>query len=73
MFIHNPAKDRDGILTTVLDVLKKARVIEDDSIHFCNGLRTEHPATLVRTIREERIELTLRPWKLAEMRKEAHG
>jgi hypothetical protein len=64
MYVYNTHKDRDGIVTTILDVLKKARVIEDDSIAFCNGLRTEHPALPVRTIREERIEITLRPWIL---------
>jgi Holliday junction resolvase RusA-like endonuclease len=69
MFVFNTKKDRDGIFTTVLDVLKKARVIEDDSIDLCNGLRTEHPATPVRTIREERIEITVRPWKLASLRR----
>lgn len=61
MYIFNPAKDRDGIWTTILDVLKKAGVIIDDSIRHYNGPEHRHPAILVKSIRDERIEILIHP------------
>mgnify|MGYP003931958583 CR=1 FL=1 len=35
--------DRDNILTTILDVLVRMRVLKDDSIAHCNGRIVLHP------------------------------
>jgi hypothetical protein len=59
-FTVSAAKDRDGIWTTLLDVLKQARILFDDSIRWSNGTETHHPATLVANPREERVEILLR-------------
>ena len=57
-FVLNARQDRDGILTTILDCLKTARVLIDDSIYRCNGELLLHPAQLV-AAGEERVEVTL--------------
>jgi len=58
-FISNPAKDRDGLWTTVLDALKRARVIFDDSIRWYNGPELKHPAVIVATARLELVKIVL--------------
>lgn len=58
MFIANFSKDADGIYTGLLDCLKKARVIVDDSLRYLNGTYLQHPAVQV-SAREERIEIVL--------------
>lgn len=58
MCIANNRKDRDGILTTILDVLVQARVLHDDAILLCNGTITLLPAILC-TKREERAEIDI--------------
>lgn len=59
-FTVNASKDRDGIWTTILDVLKQARVLFDDSIRWANGTEVHHPAVIVHQIREERVEVLLK-------------
>jgi len=39
-------QDRDGMVTTLLDVFKKARIIVDDSIKFNNGHWQTYPADI---------------------------
>lgn len=62
MYVANFSKDRDGIWTTILDVLKKGRVIFDDSIRFYNGNEHKYPAQLS-TARDERVLIRLTPKK----------
>lgn len=59
IYVQNPAKDRDGIWTTILDVLKRAGVILDDAIRNHNGTETNRPAEIVADPHEERIEITV--------------
>lgn len=58
MYIANFSKDSDGIYTAVLDCLKRAGVIVDDSLRWLNGTLLMHPAVQV-SEREERIEIVL--------------
>jgi Holliday junction resolvase RusA-like endonuclease len=58
LWLHNWRKDRDGILTTLLDVLKQARVIHDDSCLRLNGWIYVAPAEACE-LRDERVEITL--------------
>lgn len=47
IFLLNPAiedQDKDGMVTTLIDLLKKARVIRDDSIRWFNGTQLTPPA-----------------------------
>jgi hypothetical protein len=37
-------QDRDGIITTLLDAMKRARILVDDNIANCNGLWMTIPA-----------------------------
>lgn len=59
-FVANPAKDRDGIWTSVLDCLKNAGVILDDSIALYNGIERKHPAEIVEAA-DERVEVVIDP------------
>jgi hypothetical protein len=59
LWIHNSAKDVDGIYTTLLDALKQARVIWDDSAKWLNGGTALHPVVFVPNVRQERAEITL--------------
>lgn len=59
LFVAHKKKDRDGLWTTILDALKKGRVIWDDSIEFYNGTEIKHPATLISDPRQERVVITL--------------
>jgi len=45
--VANSAADKDGMLTTVLDCLKTAGVLHDDSIRWCNGVHVNYPAEIV--------------------------
>jgi hypothetical protein len=58
MWIANNRKDRDGILTTLLDVLVQARVLHDDAVLLCNGIITLLPATLCKK-QDERAEIDI--------------
>ncbi len=58
-FVANAAKDQDGMLTCILDCLKQARVIVDDSITQCNGRLILESAVVVTDPREERVEITI--------------
>lgn len=58
-FVLNPAKDQDGMYTCLLDCLKQARVIQDDSIKWLNGKVTIHPAHVVSSLRDERVEIEI--------------
>jgi hypothetical protein len=40
------AADRDGKLTTILDLLVAYKVLKDDSIRYCNGTVIVHPAKI---------------------------
>ena len=40
------AADRDGKLTTILDLLVAYKVLKDDSIRYCNGTMIVHPAKI---------------------------
>ena len=59
LWVFNPAKDRDGIWTTVLDAMVKAGVLVDDSTRWCNGREVQQPAIIVQDIRDERIEIAI--------------
>ncbi len=58
LWLANWRKDRDGIITTLLDVLVQARVIADDSCNGLNGWMVVAPA-LKCDLRDERAEITL--------------
>lgn len=58
LYVASLSKDYDGIVTSVWDCLKKARVIVDDSLRYLNGTYLQHPAVQV-SAREERIEIVL--------------
>lgn len=58
LWLHNWRKDRDGIVTTLLDCLKEARVITDDSCNGLNGWFVMAPALECES-RDERAEITL--------------
>ena len=58
MYVANFSKDGDGIWVSVLDCLKRAGVIVDDSLRWLNGTLLVHPAVEV-PAREERIEIVL--------------
>lgn len=62
LFLFNKRKDPDGIWTTVLDVLKKARVIVDDRASVLSGSEHKYPVAPVWNLRDERIEVTFE-WK----------
>jgi Holliday junction resolvase RusA-like endonuclease len=44
MTVPNRRIDRDSVLVTILDVLKKMRVIREDNVAHCNGRVTIYPA-----------------------------
>lgn len=54
--VTNINQDRDGILTTLLDLMQKAGVIERDSIAQCNGTIIILPACKGEPGAEIRIE-----------------
>jgi hypothetical protein len=56
---ENDRQDRDGMYTTMIDVLKKAGVIKDDSIKYFNGLQIIHPAVVTRAPLEAGVRITL--------------
>lgn len=58
-FTLNRKQDRDGMLTTALDVMKKAGILHDDCIEFCNGEIVIEPATIVLHDRERRLEISI--------------
>jgi hypothetical protein len=58
-FCANRLKDRDGMWTTVLDCMRRAGVIFDDSIKYFNGIVQKNPATLVANARLEKVVVTI--------------
>lgn len=69
-YVTNASQDRDGILTTVLDCLKVARVIHDDCVRWFNGTLVIHPAEIVPTVRMARTVLLISE---TETEASAHG
>lgn len=55
-FVANRRQDRDGMFTTILDALVKARVLHDDNQQWCNGPVTIYPSVVVDP-REVRTEI----------------
>lgn len=45
-YVMDRRSDRDNKLTTILDVLQEAGVLQNDSIRRCNGTITLHPAII---------------------------
>lgn len=57
MYVFNLSKDRDGIWTTILDILRHAGILFEDNIRHFNGTVIMLPA-IPCVKRSERIELT---------------
>ena len=53
-------QDRDGMVTTLLDALVKARVIPDDRIGICNGINVVYPAKKIATGSRAKVQID---WK----------
>lgn len=45
--LENPAKDKDGVRTTLLDCMQDAGVIYDDNVRHLNGWEHAAPAVIV--------------------------
>ncbi len=55
-FVKARRKDRDGMYTTILDCLVKARVLHNDSVRWCNGAHVLHPVIVAQ---DERVEVLI--------------
>lgn len=57
--VHHARRDRDGMLTTVLDCLQESGILVNDNIAHCNGRMVLLPCRFVEE-REERVEIEIR-------------
>ena len=57
-FVHHARRDRDGMLTTVLDCLQAAGVLVNDNLAHANGRLSLEPAVFVDAA-DERVEIVV--------------
>lgn len=58
-YVNAARRDRDGMLTTLLDCLQAASVLVNDNLRRCNGRMVVEPADFVPDA-DERVEIRIR-------------